>query len=106
MALDDLGITACVPARRNRRNPRPHDPALHRQRHLIETLFARLKDWPSIATRHDRCADIVMGAITLAAIVIVWLESCVLIPKPSGQTLRMAEVTQHARTSREIVNDT
>jgi transposase len=37
-------------------------------------MFAKLKDWRRIATRYDRCADIFMGAITLAAIVIFWIR--------------------------------
>ncbi len=41
--------------------PSQHDPALYRQRHPIENLFAKLKDWRRIATRYDRCADIFMG---------------------------------------------
>jgi transposase len=73
-ALEDLGITPCIPSRKNRKQPHPHDPALYRQRHPIENLFAKLKDWRRIATRYDRCADIFMGAITFAAIVIFWLR--------------------------------
>ena len=72
-ALEDLGIAPCIPSRRNRKHPRPHDLALYPQRHPIENLFAKLKDWQRIATRYDRCADIFMGATTLAAIVIFWL---------------------------------
>jgi transposase len=73
-ALEDLGIAPCIPSRKNRKQPRPHDPALYRQRHPIENLFAKLKDWRRIATRYDRCADIFMGAITFAATVIFWLR--------------------------------
>ena len=72
-ALENLDITPCIPSRKNRKHPKPHDPALYRQRHPIENLFAKLKDWRRLATRYDRCADIFMGAITLAAIVIFWL---------------------------------
>jgi transposase len=35
----------------------PHDKSLHRQRHCIENMFGRLKDWRRIAARYDRCAD-------------------------------------------------
>jgi transposase len=38
--------------------PIPHDATLYRQRHRIETMFGRLKDWRRIATRDDRCATI------------------------------------------------
>ena len=71
---ENLAITPCIPSRKHRKNPRPHDQALYRQRHPIENMFAKLKDWRRIATRYDRCADIFMGAITLAAIVIFWLR--------------------------------
>jgi transposase len=53
--------------------PIPHDPALYRQRHKMEIMFGRLKDWRRIHTRHDRCAHAFMSAIALAATVIFWL---------------------------------
>ena len=73
-ALEDLGITPCIPSRKNRKHPSPHDTALYRQRHPIENPFAKLKDWRRIATRYDRGANIFMGAITRAATVIFWLS--------------------------------
>ena len=42
--------------------------------HKVENMFAKLKDWRRIATRYDRRADVFMAAITLAAIVIWWLQ--------------------------------
>ncbi|MBV9580651.1 MAG: transposase, partial [Chloroflexi bacterium] len=51
----------------------PYDRDLYRQRHKIENLFGRLKDWRRIHTRYDRCAHTVMAAIVLAATVIFWL---------------------------------
>jgi len=67
------GITAYISPTRSRKVPIPHDAMLYRQRHRIETMFGRLKDWRRIATRDDRCATIFLGAISLAAIVIFWL---------------------------------
>jgi transposase len=46
---------------------------LYRQRHRIETMFARLKDRRRIARRDDRCARTLLAAIILAATVIFWL---------------------------------
>jgi transposase len=69
-ALAERGITACILSKKNRKQPIPYDKALYRQRHRIETMFGRLKDWRRIATRDDRCATIFLGAISLAAIVI------------------------------------
>jgi transposase len=73
-ALAERGSTACIPPKKNRRQPIPCDKAPYRQRHRIEIAFARLKDWRRIATRYDRCAHTFFGAITLAAIVIFWLR--------------------------------
>ena len=46
---------------------------LYRQRHKIENMFGRLKDWRRIHTRYDRCAHTFMSAICIAATVIFWL---------------------------------
>ena len=72
-ALADRGIAACIPSRSNRKLPIPHDTALYRQRHRIENMFGRLKDWRRIHTRYDRCAHTFMSAIVLAATIIFWL---------------------------------
>jgi transposase len=53
--------------------PIPHDTALYRQRHKIENMFGKLKDWRRIHTRYDRCAHTFMSAICIAATVIFWL---------------------------------
>ena len=33
-----------------------YDKALYKQRHKIENMFGRIKDWRQIAMRYDRCA--------------------------------------------------
>ena len=71
--LADHKIAACIPSKVNRKVPIPHDAALYRQRHKIEIMFGRLKDWRRIHTRYDRCAHTFMSAIALAASVIFWL---------------------------------
>jgi transposase len=72
-ALATRKITACIPSKANRKAHIPHDTALYRQRHKIEIMFGRLKDWRRIHTRYDRCAHTFMSAIALAATVIFWL---------------------------------
>ncbi|UAJ10565.1 IS5 family transposase [Polymorphobacter megasporae] len=72
-ALIAKGITPCIPAKANRKTPIPHDRTLYRQRHRIENMFGRLKDWRRIHTRYDRCAHAFFSAIALAATVIFWL---------------------------------
>ena len=73
-ALAERKITACIPSRKNRKVPIPHDTALYRQRHKIEIMFGRLKDWRRIHTRYDRCAHTFMSAICIAATVIFWIN--------------------------------
>lgn len=72
--LEGKGITPCIPPRKNRKVQYAYDATLYRQRHRIENMFAKLKDWRRIATRYDRCAELFMAAITLAATVIFWLK--------------------------------
>ena len=72
-ALALRGITPCIPPTANRKVQHAYDKQLYRQRHKIENLFARLKDWRRIATRCDRCAHTFMSAITIAATFCFWL---------------------------------
>lgn len=72
-ALASRGINPCIPSSRNRKQPFPYDKSLYRQRHKVENLFAKLKDWRRIATRYDRCAHTFFSAICIAAVVIFWL---------------------------------
>jgi transposase len=72
-ALISQGITPCIPSTRSRKRPIPHDALLYRQRHRIEIMFGRLKDWRRIAMRYDRCAHTFFSAIALAATVTFWL---------------------------------
>ena len=72
-ALIAKGITPCIPSKTNRKIPIPHDKALYRQRHRIENMFGKLKDWRRIHTRYDRCGHTFFSAIAIAATVIFWL---------------------------------
>lgn len=72
-ALTARGITPCIPSKANRKVPILHDKDLYRQRHKIENMFGKLKDWRRIATRYDRCAHTFFSAIAIAAAVIFWL---------------------------------
>ena len=51
--LSARGIAPCIPSTRSRKQPIPHDAVLYRQRHRIEIMFGRLKDWRRIAMRYD-----------------------------------------------------
>ena len=72
-ALTARGTKPCIPPRKHRKVQHTYDAEQYRTRHTIENMFAKLKDWRRLATRYDRCSDIFMGTITLAATVIFWL---------------------------------
>ena len=72
-ALIDNDIIPCIPSRKNRKVQIPHDTALYKKRHKIESMFGRMKDWRRVAMRYDRRADIFLSACALAAIVLFWL---------------------------------
>jgi transposase len=72
-ALTERGITPCIPPKANRKVQIDYDKTLYRQRHKIENMFGRLKDWRRVHTRYDRCAHTFMSAICIAAAVIFWL---------------------------------
>ena len=78
MALVERGIVPCIPSRKGRREEVPYDRVLYHQRHKIENMFAKLKDWRRIHTRYDRCAHTFFSAICIAATVIFYLNQCVL----------------------------
>ena len=73
-ALIDRDIAPCIPSKTNRKIQIPHDRALYRQRHKIENMFGRLKDWRRIHTRYDRCAHTFLSAIAFAAAFIFWIN--------------------------------
>jgi transposase len=64
--LTEVGKTAVIPSKANRKVARDHDQNLYKARHLIEN-FAKLKQFRPIATRYDKTARNFLGAIHLAA---------------------------------------
>jgi transposase len=45
-----------------------YGPGSARQRHKIENMFGRLKDWRRIATCYDRCAHAFVSAFSAICI--------------------------------------
>jgi transposase len=66
-ALAKRGCEPCIPSTKSRKIPLASNKTLYKQRHKIENMFARLKDWRRVATRYDRCAHTFFAAICLAA---------------------------------------
>ena len=72
-ALQDTGITPCIPGRKSPAKPIKHDKRRYERRNRREIMFGRLKDWRRVATRYDRCPKVFLCAIALAASVMFWL---------------------------------
>jgi len=70
--LTKAGIEAVIPAKRNRKNPAPHDAEKYKWRNLIERLFSKLKNWRRVATRYDKSKESYLGFVAIAAIKL-WL---------------------------------
>jgi transposase len=70
-ALTAKGIEPCIPSSKSRKVPYAYAKALYRQRHKVENLFAKLKDWRRIATRYDHTF---FSAICIAASVAFYLN--------------------------------
>ena len=73
-ALAKRGCEPCIPSTKSRKIALPYDKELYKQRHKIENMFARLKDWRRIATRYDRCAHTFFSAICIAATLTFYLN--------------------------------
>lgn len=73
-ALKTKGIRPCISPRKNRKVQIEYDKTLYKQRHKVENMFGKLKDWRRISTRYDRCAYTFFSAICIAAAVIFCLN--------------------------------
>lgn len=69
-ALQEKGITPCIPGRKIRSKTVKYDKRRYKRRNRIEIMFGRLKDWRRVATRYDRCPKAFFSAVALAAAVI------------------------------------
>jgi len=62
-----------IPTQRDRKVQRTVDPALYRQRNLVERFFNKLKNFRAIATRYEKSARNYLAAI-LTACSRLWLR--------------------------------
>ncbi len=65
--VEDSGAMAVIPPRRNRTKPRHHDREMYRWRHRTGNVFARIKEFRSIATRYDKPGESFAAAIHLVS---------------------------------------
>ncbi len=62
------GMTAVIPPRRNRKQPREYDRDLYRHRHLVENAFLHLKRRRGIATRYTKNTASFLAAVHIRCI--------------------------------------
>ena len=62
------GMKVVIPPKANRRNPRPTDFHLYKERHLVENFFCKLKHFGRVATRYEKTARNFLGFLLLASI--------------------------------------
>ena len=69
--LENAGVQVVIPPKANRVHQRERDQETRKWRHLIENLFAQLKQYRAIATRYDKRASSFLGGVYLVASVIL-----------------------------------
>lgn len=68
----DLGARPAIPQQRHE-SPLACPGWIYHNRHRVERLWARLKEWRAIATRYEKTARSFMGVLCLAA-TLDWLR--------------------------------
>ena len=68
------GGCAHIPTQKDRKIQRSVDPAIYRQRNLVERFFCKLKHFRRIATRFDKLARNFLAAVLLAS-TRLWLRA-------------------------------
>ena len=70
--LEQRQMEAVIPPKSNQKEPWEFDRDKYRWRHLIETLFAKWKQYRGIATRYDKRVCAFLGGIHWIA-AFIWL---------------------------------
>ena len=68
------GIRAVIPSKSNQPRQRGFDRAAYRERNQMERTINRLKQWRRVATRYEKREANYLAMVTIAAIVLLWLE--------------------------------
>ena len=72
-ALEDEGIEAVIPPRKNRKLQRVCDKHLYKLRHLVENAIQQLKEWRGVATRYAKRASSFLAIVQIRC-VFQWLK--------------------------------
>lgn len=72
--ITSSGALASIPSCSRRIIKRSIDPAIYRQRNLVERFFCKLKQFRRVATRFDKLARNFLAAVSLAS-ARLWLRA-------------------------------
>ena len=71
--ISESDMVAVIPPRSNRKQPRPYDDYLYRERHLVECFIGKIKHYRRIFSRFDKLDSRYLGFLQFAA-VLIWLH--------------------------------
>jgi len=63
-----------IPSKADQPRQRTFDKAAYRERNRVERCFNRLKGFRRVATRYEKRDVNYLAMVTIAAIVLLWLE--------------------------------
>lgn len=72
-SIADSGAVAVIPSRLNRKQPRPYDKHLYKERHLVECLIGKIKHYRHIFSRFDKLDDRYLGFLQFVG-ALIWLK--------------------------------
>lgn len=72
-AIAAMGADAVIPPHPRRKAPASYDRHLYKARHAIENLFAKLKQYRSLATRYDKTMRNYSAMVAIACL-LTWLR--------------------------------
>ena len=69
--IKEIGATAVIPPKSNRKIPRKYDKHYYKERNLVERFFCSLKQIRGIATRYCKRGEYFPEAVKLASCIIL-----------------------------------
>lgn len=66
-AIESQGALPVIPPKSNRKHQRFYDRHLYKERHLVECLVSKIKQFRRVFTRFDKLANHYFASVNLAA---------------------------------------
>ena len=72
-SVENKGGKTVIPSRSNRKNPRPYDEHIYKERYLIECFFGKIKHFRRIFSRFDKAASTYLAFLNFVG-TLIWLR--------------------------------